>query len=156
MKIAYIMSRFPNLPETFILREMIQIEKSGWQVFLFPLICQQLRSCIQKQKHGCGAPSRLPYLSIEIIRSNFKIFFKKPRTYLASWGQMVIENISSPRFLLRALVLYPKIVTMALDMEKAGITHIHAHYATYPALAAWIIHGNSAIWVFIPSTGRAR
>ena len=139
MKIAYMMSRFPNLPETFILREMIEIEKSGWQVFLFPLICQQQPVMHAEAKAWLRRARCLPYLSVEIIRSNFKIFFKKPRTVLATWAQMVIENISSPRFLLRALVLFPKIVAMALDMEKAGITHIHAHYATYPALAAWII-----------------
>ena len=40
-KIAYIVSRFPHLPETFILREMIHVEKLGWQVELYPLIIQR-------------------------------------------------------------------------------------------------------------------
>jgi hypothetical protein len=40
-KIAYIMSRFPNLSETFILREMIGLERLGWSVALHPLIFQR-------------------------------------------------------------------------------------------------------------------
>jgi glycosyltransferase involved in cell wall biosynthesis len=57
-----------------------------------------------------------------------------------AWLRMVRENAANPKFLLRALVLFPKVVMMARDMEKQGVTHIHAHYATHPALAAWIIH----------------
>ena len=40
MRIAYIMSRFPLLSETFIVREMDEIEKQGGEILLFPLICQ--------------------------------------------------------------------------------------------------------------------
>lgn len=41
MKIAYIMSRFPHLPETFILREMSEMERQGWDIALYPLIKQE-------------------------------------------------------------------------------------------------------------------
>ena len=39
-RIAYIVSRFPHLPETFILRAMLQLERLGWQLDLYPLIIQ--------------------------------------------------------------------------------------------------------------------
>ena len=38
MKVAYMMSRFPHLPETFILREMSEMERQGWELALYPLI----------------------------------------------------------------------------------------------------------------------
>ena len=40
-KVAYVMSRFPHLPETFILREMVEVERRGWEIALYPLIHQQ-------------------------------------------------------------------------------------------------------------------
>ena len=40
-KIAYVMSRFPHLPETFILREMTELEQLGWGIELYPLIIQK-------------------------------------------------------------------------------------------------------------------
>ena len=40
MKIAYIISQFPLLSETFILREMIEVERLGYPIALYPIICQ--------------------------------------------------------------------------------------------------------------------
>jgi glycosyltransferase involved in cell wall biosynthesis len=40
---------------------------------------------------------------------------------------------------LRAVVLLPQAAYAADLMENEGITHMHAHYATHPALVAWII-----------------
>ena len=50
-KIAYIVSRFPHLPETFILREMIALEQLGWEIELHPLIIQR-----QELIHQEGVP----------------------------------------------------------------------------------------------------
>ena len=36
--IAYIMSRFPKLSETFILRELLELERQGQPVVIFPLL----------------------------------------------------------------------------------------------------------------------
>jgi len=40
-QLGYVMSRFPHLPETFILREMAELRRQGWQVGLYPLIRQE-------------------------------------------------------------------------------------------------------------------
>ena len=37
-KIAYILSRFPKISETFILREVNTLENKGWEICLYPLI----------------------------------------------------------------------------------------------------------------------
>jgi glycosyltransferase involved in cell wall biosynthesis len=47
--------------------------------------------------------------------------------------------LRSPKFLLRALYIFPVAVRMAGEMEALGVDQIHAHYATHPALTAWII-----------------
>jgi glycosyltransferase involved in cell wall biosynthesis len=51
---------------------------------------------------------------------------------------MVFENLPSPKFLARALYLFPKAARMARMMQQEGVRHIHAHYATHPALLAWL------------------
>ena len=38
MKVAYVMSRFPRLSETFVLGEMLAVEEQGLEVDLFPLL----------------------------------------------------------------------------------------------------------------------
>ncbi len=134
------MSRFPHLPETFILREMIGIEKAGWEIFLYPLICQQQSVVHPEAKPWINRAHCFPYFSAQILRSNLYFFLKKPLAYLSTWAKMVAGNMGSPKFLIRALALFPKSVGMAHVMQQEHIDHIHAHYATHPALSAWIIH----------------
>ena len=43
-----------------------------------------------------------------------------------------------PRVLPRALATVPLAAAHARRFERAGVEHVHAHFATYPTLAAWI------------------
>lgn len=139
-KIAYIMSRFPHLPETFILREMTALEQQGWQIALFPLI-RQSQAVLHKDAETWGeCVQYAPFLSLDVLKANIKFFLKMPLGCLKIWLRVFVGNLSSVKFLLRALILFPKAVLMANQMEGEGVQHIHAHYATHPALVAWIIY----------------
>jgi glycosyltransferase involved in cell wall biosynthesis len=70
---------------------------------------------------------------------NFRALFRQPACYIGTFFQVLWFNLPSPKFLLRALFIFPVAVEMAEEMRTLGIGHIHAHYATHPALAAWII-----------------
>jgi glycosyltransferase involved in cell wall biosynthesis len=139
-KIAYIMSRFPHLPETFILREMTELERQGYQVALYPLIVQQQPVIHQEARPWLARARRLPFLSAPILAANGRALRQQPLAYPALWARTVVENATSPNFLTRALALLPKAFYAALAMQQEGVTHVHAHYATHPALVAWLIH----------------
>lgn len=139
-RVAYVMSRFPHLPETFILREMIELRQRGWDIVVYPLILQK-----QTVQHGevisiSDSIKYIPFFSPEVINANLKIFFRDPIKYITTFSLSLYRNLSSPKFFLRALVLFPKSVALAESMRQDRIEHIHAHYATHPALVAWIIN----------------
>ena len=138
--IAYIMSRFPNLSETFILREMIELENNGWRIALYPLINQQQPVIHAATQPWLARAHRLPYVSRQVLAANARQLARRPRLYASLWWQIVWENRTSLNLLARAVALLPKAVYAAQLMKDEGITHIHAHYATHPALVAWIIH----------------
>jgi colanic acid/amylovoran biosynthesis glycosyltransferase len=48
-------------------------------------------------------------------------------------------NLGSANFFLGALGIFPKSVYFARVVKNRGIGHVHAHYATHPALAAYIV-----------------
>jgi colanic acid/amylovoran biosynthesis glycosyltransferase len=144
-KIAYIMSRFPHLPETFILREMIALEQQGWQIALYPLIVQQQVVVHAEAQDWVKRANRIPWISGAVLAANLRQFIKHPAQYASLWFRMFLGNLPSPKFLARALLIFPKAVLMAERMQAEGVTHIHAHYATHPALAAWIIHNLTGI-----------
>jgi colanic acid/amylovoran biosynthesis glycosyltransferase len=139
-RVAYIVSRFPHLPETFILREMIHLEKLGWEIELYPLILQR-QEVIHEEAHPWLARAHaVPWFSLSLLQANARYLTGHPRKYASLLARVIRENLRSPKFLGRALLLFPRAIWMADDISKQGIEHIHAHYATHPALVAWLIH----------------
>jgi glycosyltransferase involved in cell wall biosynthesis len=43
-------------------------------------------------------------------------------------------------YLLKSLLLVPRAVDLAERLAAEGITHLHAHWATYPATVAYVVH----------------
>ena len=139
-KLGYIVSRFPHLPETFILREMVELERQGWSISLYPLISQEQTVIHRDALEWVRREKKAGFFEPQVWRANAKALLRSPGLYLKTWAQMVRYNLASFNLLVRALVLFPKAVWMGDQMQREGIRHIHAHYATHPALAAWIIH----------------
>jgi glycosyltransferase involved in cell wall biosynthesis len=137
-RVAYIMSRFPGLSETFILREMCELERLGWSLGLYPLIYQEESVIHEEAKSWMQRAQRPSLLSIAV--DNIRLIFSRPLVYFSILARVFFENRSSLKFLSRAVIVFPKAVWMAHHMSAEKITHVHAHYATHPALAAWIIN----------------
>lgn len=140
VKIAYVMSRFPHLPETFILREMSELERQGWPVALYPLAVQAQPVVHAEAARWLPEIRHIPFVSRTVVAGNGRAFWQQPTTYLRLWGQTIAGNIADPNMLVRACALFPKAVQAAAQMQAEGVGHIHAHYATHPAFFAWLIH----------------
>ena len=138
-RIAYIVSRFPHLPETFILREMVELERQGVQVELFPLVMQRQDVIHAESRPWLERAHSTGMFSWVCLRANCKTFFCHPGKYLATMFQAFWFNLPSLKFFIRTLYIFPVAVWMAEKIGELNVDHIHAHYATHPALAAWII-----------------
>jgi glycosyltransferase involved in cell wall biosynthesis len=134
------MSRFPHLPETFILREMTALRSMGFDVQLYPLIVQHQSVIHEDAKAWIPRIHKLPYLSGDVIFANLRVFVRNPLKYTQTWFRALAENVASPKFFVRTLALFPKAVYAGEQMKRDGVQHVHAHYATHPAMVAWVIH----------------
>ena len=117
---------------------MIELEKHGWWLGLYPLIYQQ-ETVIHAEAVGWLGRAQRPGLQ-EVLKANFGLLFSRPLLYLSIFIRIIAGNIRSLKFLSRAVALFPKAVWMARELPINNVAHVHAHYATHPALAAWIIH----------------
>ncbi len=144
-KIAYILSRFPKVSETFILREIIALENKGLEIELYPLILEKQAVVHPEAKPWLEKLRYFPWMSVDVFRANIRSFTRAPFRYLQLWGSTMLGNGSNFKFLARAFLIFPKAVRMAEEMQKQGIQHIHAHFATHPTLTAWIIHNLTGI-----------
>lgn len=136
MTAGYVLSRYPLLSETFILREMLELERQGHTLFVYPLRAvpgkrhprvNQLRARVWKT----------PWLA---LGAHLYWLRRRPRAYLSTLAAIVWRNRSDANLWLGAVAYWGKAVAIAQRARVDGIDHIHAHYATHPALAAYVIH----------------
>lgn len=138
-RVAYVVSRFPKLTETFVLYELLELERQGFAVELFPLL-RERESVVQPEAEPLVARAHyLPFLSPAILAANLRTFLRAPLTYLGTLAQVLVRTAPSPNYLAGALVFFPRCVRIAELARQLGVEHVHAHFANHPALAALIV-----------------
>lgn len=139
-KVAYMMSRFPKITETFILYEMLAMEKQGITVEVYPLRRERTKVVHPEAVDYVARAHFEPLLSWPIIQAHLRYLRTQPTVYLNTLWTLLRANWGSLRYFFGALDLFPKAVYFAQEMEAEGIEHIHAHFASHPAAAAFVIH----------------
>ena len=134
------MSRFPHLPETFILREMDAMESLGWVISLYPLMLQKSVICHEEARPWMLRAHSLGFFTAPSFLALLRLAFRNPRVLAHITATICRGYRGNLKSLIKALAIVPKTILAAQKMQEEGIEHIHAHYATYPALAAWIIN----------------
>ncbi|HUT11660.1 MAG TPA: glycosyltransferase family 4 protein [Thermoguttaceae bacterium] len=138
-KVAYIMSRFPALTETFVLYEILEVQRRGVEVELFPLLRIRTNVMHPEAAELVRRAHFQPFLSWPILRANLGFILRKPRVYFAALWALLRGTWGSFRFFTGAVAIFPKTVHFARLMEQQGVTHVHAHFANHPAAAAFVI-----------------
>ncbi len=118
---------------------MAELRKLGVEIHLFPLlrggenVSHPEVLDFSYNAHYCDVFSFLP------LKAHLLFLAKRPLAYANAWRMAIRGNITSPKFLSRALAVMYKAPYFALQAEKLGIKRIHAHWATHPSLCAMIV-----------------
>ncbi len=139
LRVAYLMSRFPKLSETFVLYEMLELERIGLRVEVFPLVREREASMQPGAEDFVRRAHDLRLWSRPVLAAQSHWLRRRPRRYLATWGRAILGNARSPKFLVRSMAVVPLAAAFAERIEALEVDHVHAHWATHPALAAWVI-----------------
>jgi len=163
LKLAYVVSRFPKPTETFVLSELEALRDRDVPVEVFPLLSLEQAavkggSSLARKvvdlfrppepatpKYAAAArwQARARYgklLSVDAVQSMFGFLLQHPVRLISALSSLVFRNLGSLRYLGSSLVLFPRMVQIARDMQCIGITHVHAHFANSAAAAALTIH----------------
>ncbi|HEX6159427.1 MAG TPA: glycosyltransferase family 4 protein, partial [Thermoanaerobaculia bacterium] len=143
--IAVIMTRFPRIDETFILREINELERAGQPVLVVPLLHGESKVVHEEAKPWVRRAFFTPLLSPAILLSNLLIFLRSPKVYLKLLLTLIGGTILRPSTLIRTLALFPKSVHLARILPQRGIRHVHSHFATHATTMAYIIASLSEI-----------
>lgn len=134
------MSRFPKVSETFILNEIIELERLGMQVEVFPLI-RQREAVVHAEARDLVARAHYQRpLSRTVAAAQLHWLWRAPGRYLGAWWRALWGSAGSPPALARALYVVPQAAAAARLMTALEVDRVHAHFANVPALSAYIVH----------------
>lgn len=128
-KIAYILSQYPSLSQTFVSREIDAIRNLGVEIDIFSL--KRVKS---------HEPLVFYANFILIIHANILCLFKNPFLYtfliLRILAGFVSHNFKSG---IKNLYIFFESVYFSKLISTHGIEHIHAHFLWAAGTSAWII-----------------
>ncbi len=140
VRLGYIVTEFPKTTETFIYRELIELQRAGHEIRLFHLtpfrgqeVVHDFARPVLNWAHGTG------YISGKALSAFGRALLRKPLAVLSMIGQMVRGGLENPRMLAKSLLILPKCLYFAEQLQAWGADHVHAGFATHPATCAWMI-----------------
>jgi colanic acid/amylovoran biosynthesis glycosyltransferase len=140
LNVAYIMSRFPKLSETFVLYEMLALQQQGIGIEVFPLINEHAKVVHQEAQPFVERAHYLPIVSLSILKAQLHFLWNKPAAYLGLWLEVLRGTFGSINYMVGGLGIIPKAVRFAYEMAELEVTHVHAHFANHPTVAALVVH----------------
>ena len=138
-RFAYLLKRFPRLSETFVLNEMLELQRQGVALRIYALT-----DPLESQIHPEAAR-----LQTEVV------YLHDPRRRLRSWfrllGGALLQALSHPRGGLRVLWSLCSVhrsmpslrhaiegLWLARDLRQNGVGHVHAHFIHSPAAVTYL------------------
>ncbi len=137
---AWVMSRFPRLTETFVLYEILTAQSLGLTVDVYPLLRESARLTHPDVQTLMGRVRYTPFVSWSVIRSQLHWLRRAPGTYIGALWSIAKGTWGSVNFFFGALSTFPKVAHVARMMKEDGVAHVHCHFANHPALAGLVIH----------------
>jgi len=138
MKLAYIVSLFPKLSETFILRELLELRQRGHEVTIVSL--KSDREALEPPEAAELAGATIyPTYGWSTLAASIHYALHKPAALMGILARVIAGHLGHPGLLVRSLALVPLSLQVARQLRARRIEHVHAHWATYPALSAWIV-----------------
>ena len=146
-RLGIIISMFPELHETFILRELVALERRGVRFDIFSL--QYPRDPITLDDAIRLSTERTHYstlISLSTLAAFARDLVKQPVSMLQAIKDVIWQGRDRPMDILKNLAVLPISMHIAAQGNKLGITHWHGHWANIPTTACWYInkiHNNS-------------
>ncbi len=137
-KVAYLLKMFPRFSETFILSEVLELERAGVDVRIF-----SLKEPNDGRAHADVANVKayityMPQLDLSHLRSwiepHWQVFRWHPKLYT----RIALRTLKRRRW--GAFKRFLQAGYIAPKLQEEGITHVHAHFASSATSVSHYLH----------------
>ncbi|WP_460734359.1 glycosyltransferase [Lysobacter tyrosinilyticus] len=137
-RVLYVLSQFPGLSETFIVREIRALMDSGVDVRILSLKIPAER-IVQPQATAMVDRVWYPVGHGRTLLAGITTLLRRPLITLGFLATMLSELWRRPVILAKSLVAILRAVGRIDEMRGFAPELVHAPWATYPATVAWLL-----------------
>jgi colanic acid/amylovoran biosynthesis glycosyltransferase len=137
MKLAYLLSEYPVLEHTYLLREVRELRNLGWDIQTIsvrkPAKRASTPSAVELQE-GNATWYILGDNLLSVVRAQLVTIATRPLRYLRGLFTAWKFGHFHPRRTFLATAYFAEAVAAGHRLRKAGITHVHSVYSTTVAM----------------------
>ncbi len=137
-RIVYVVSLFPSLSETFIVREINSLIERGVDVRIISLK-KPSAELLQTDSAALLDRVRHPQPLPQALLDSWRAFRLNPRAVLRALGLLLADSWRRPDVALKSAVTLFRALQQVPWLQAFDPQLIHAHWATYPSTAAWAL-----------------
>ncbi len=136
-RMAYLVSRYPTVTHTFILREIQQLRALGFDIDVISIDAPD-RPPEQLAPGERVEAARTFYVKPEglrgALRAHAATFAARPARYLKGLAHAVKSGRYDPFKTVRHLAYFAEAVIVGHRMKERGLSHVHVHFSSTVAL----------------------
>lgn len=137
-KLGILCSQFPEMHETFVIRELNALKNGGIDLRVY-----SLKPCRDKVIHedskALMASTYYPGHFMAVFFQAAGTLFRQPLPSLQTLFWTLSNNLFPVSGFIKSAVAWWISLAMVETIRKDGITHLHAHWANYPTTSAVIL-----------------
>ncbi len=131
---------FPELHETFILRELAALERAGLKFEIYSLQYPRDPVTLEDAKRLMDQKTHYqPIISLSTLSAFISSFMRHPIKLIGTVSQLVRIGWKQPKELMKCLAILPLSLHFGRLARQRGISHLHGHWANIPTTACWFL-----------------
>lgn len=137
--LAFIVNQFPRQVDAYFLRELRGLHESGLDFGIYSLLPAPRGWKIHEEARPLLERTVYPPPAASLSGQTLAQVARHPARSLGIASRVVAGHRSMPNALAKSVAILPQSLAFANEMQKRGVRHMHANWATYPATAAMVI-----------------
>ncbi len=141
MKVLYLVSLFPCWSETFIVRELHALKKLGFDLEIYSLKPHS-EDMVHDDAKALLENTSYPSNALVLMLHAIVMFIRRPLVNVGILLAITRRLAKHPEALVKSLITVVLGLDAAYTLKNNPPERLHAHWATYPSTAAWVISKN--------------
>lgn len=139
MRLAYLLSRYPTVTHTFLLREIRALRDSGFEIHVISVHGSdrpiELLSALEKEERD-RTYVVLQVGLVSLARAHLSAMLRRPWSYLAgAIYALRLGGLDLQKMFSNAMY-FGEAIVVGIEARRRGVTHVHSHFSSTVALLA--------------------